>query len=406
MELLFCSGDLAPYLHDHDIALHDEVQQAEDEHVLQADVGEWAAALAQVYAVQAPVLRPADWWAEEPEAGQVDVRHESHSRLILDPSRPVLVPGTRVRVHVPFNGDGNVFGMIASQRSWNPPSADVRDGELVYDLSWPHDRPLDSGEYVKSQLVKIEQHLAWSRADCEAHSAGLDGYARAQIERRVQSIRSARSSLDASGIPVRSSTTKLRITDALVRRPAPRSRGKVENRSPSVPLEPVLSAETYEHILSVLRLQGDAMQRASQTYVAMDEEALRQVLLSALNTHYAGRVSAEAFNGAGKTDLLVRDGDRALFIAECKRWSGVAGLRAALDQLLGYSTWHDSKLALIVFVDRADLDEVIKKAQGLAEHPAIQDLTQAGAELRGRLRFGQEGERQADLAVLFVHLPA
>jgi hypothetical protein len=404
MGLLFCSGDLARYLHDHDVALHDEVEGTEDEHVLQADVGKWAAALAQAYSVHAPVLRSANWWAEEPDASQVDVRHESQSRLILDPSRPALVPGTHVRVHVPFDGDGNVFHLIASTRAWNPPSADVGDGELVFNLSWPHDRPLDPGEYVKSQLVKIEQYLAWSRSDCDAHDAGLEAYARGQIERRVQSIRSARSALDASGIPVRSSETKARITDALVRRPAPRPAG---TGSPHVPLEPALSTEVHEHILSVMRLQGDAMQRSPQTYTAMNEEGLRQVLLSALNTHYAGRVSAEAFNGAGKTDLLVRDGERALFIAECKRWSGIAGLSTALDQLLGYSTWHDSKLALVVFVDRADLNDVIEKAQALADHPAVENLARNGAtELRGRLRFGRDDERRADVAVLFIHLPA
>ncbi|HTU77913.1 MAG TPA: hypothetical protein VMF09_04065 [Solirubrobacteraceae bacterium] len=358
MGLLFCERDLASYLHSYDVALHDEVQHTPDDELLQADVEAWSAALGAAYAVHSPQIRADEWWAEPPETGQVDVRHDS-SRVIRDPSRPALVPGTRVRIHVPFDGDGEVFGKMASTRSWNPPVAEVEANELIFDLSWPDDRPMDPGGYVKDQLAKIEDLLKWSRQDCEAHNGGLSGYARGQIERRVASIKASRASLQASGIPVRSG--KPRISDALVRRPAPR-RQAPRAGEPHVPLEPSLSEDVYEHVLEVIRLQGDAMQRAPGAYAGMNEEALRQVLLSALNTHYAGQVSAEAFNGAGKTDLLVRDGDRAVFIAECKRWTGVKALGEALDQLLGYSTWHDSKLALVVFVDRADLGGVVKSA--------------------------------------------
>jgi hypothetical protein len=95
-----------------------------------------------------------------------------------------------------------------------------------------------------------------------------------------------------------------------------------------------------------------------------------------------------------------------LFIAECKRWAGIKGLVAALDQLLGYSTWHDSKLALVVFVDREDLDDVVHKAHGLSDHQAVTSLVMhAGTELRAQLIFGAENERRADLRVLFIHLP-
>ncbi len=39
-----------------------------------------------------------------------------------------------------------------------------------------------------------------------------------------------------------------------------------------------------------------------------------------VNTHYRGQATGETFNKSGKTDILVRDGDRNVFVAECKWW--------------------------------------------------------------------------------------
>ena len=46
------------------------------------------------------------------------------------------------------------------------------------------------------------------------------------------------------------------------------------------------------------------------------------MLVDALNTHYRGKATAEAFNFHGKTDILIRHDNQNLFIAECKYWSG------------------------------------------------------------------------------------
>jgi hypothetical protein len=406
MYMLFVDGDLAEYLHRHNIALHDEVQKASNDEILQADAKAWAAALAEAYSVRAPELKGDERWAEEPEPTPFDARLESQTRLVLDSSRPVPIPGTRVRIHIPFDGDPDIFRLTASTRGYNPPFAEVAEDELIFDLHWPNDRPADPGAHVSTALAKVEEYLQWSRSDCEVHNRGLAGYALGQIERRVGEIRAARASLDTSGIPVRSANGKPRISDAIVRRPTPRGERPAAGQR-LIALEPQLSDDVYEHILQVVRRQGDAMQRAPQPYLDMREEDLRHVLLSTLNTHYAGKVAAEAFNGSGKTDILVRDGERAVFIAECKRWNGAKALAQALDQLLGYSTWHDTKLALVIFVDRADLQDVhTKAATSLAEHKAVQTLNpNSSGELHATLRFGDEEGRRADLTTIFIHLP-
>jgi hypothetical protein len=64
------------------------------------------------------------------------------------------------------------------------------------------------------------------------------------------------------------------------------------------------------------------MERSPSAFHHMDEEALRTHFLVQLNGHYEGQATGETFNYEGKTDILVRSGDRNIFIAECKFWGG------------------------------------------------------------------------------------
>jgi hypothetical protein len=128
-----------------------------------------------------------------------------------------------------------------------------------------------------------------------------------------------------------------------------------------------------------------------------------------LNTHYEGGATGETFNAAGKTDILIRVEDRTVFIGECKWWSGPATVREALDQLFSYTTWRDTKLALVFFVDRKHPMAVIAKAkEALESHPLFIESGDAGdkRELRCTMRWPSDQAITAQLHVFFVHLPS
>jgi hypothetical protein len=74
----------------------------------------------------------------------------------------------------------------------------------------------------------------------------------------------------------------------------------------------------------------------------MGEEARRDVILSALSTHYSG-FTAETDNQGGHTDILARYEDRNVFIGECKFWSGEHSFVDTIDQLFGYAGWRDTR---------------------------------------------------------------
>lgn len=107
--------------------------------------------------------------------------------------------------------------------------------------------------------------------------------------------------------------------------------------------------EHYKEILKILRQCGSSMEKIPDTYIQMGEEKLRNIFVSHLNVTYEGQAQAECFRNKGKTDICIEYNNRAAFIAECKIWKGVTTIQNTINQLLGYTTWKDTKLSIIIF---------------------------------------------------------
>jgi hypothetical protein len=193
----------------------------------------------------------------------------------------------------------------------------------------------------------------------------------------------------------------------LVRRPAPPlPETRADDKPPT--LEPALDERVFEHILGVIRMQARQMEQSPGTYRQMGEEDRRQTIVATLNTHYEGRAHAEAFNVAGKTDILIRHDGRNLFICECKFWNGAEGFIETIDQVFSYTGWRDTKLAIVMFVREKGLSAILEKARTvLAEHPQFVAWKEAGSEteLRATMHWPGDEKRLADLNVFFVHTP-
>lgn len=110
-----------------------------------------------------------------------------------------------------------------------------------------------------------------------------------------------------------------------------------------------LPEEDYKEILRRIRHIGSSMERVPSTYSKLKEEELRNVIVSQLNVDYEGEAQGEAFRKKGKTDICIEYKNRSAFVAECKVWKGKNILQGTIDQLLGYTTWKDSKLAIVFF---------------------------------------------------------
>jgi hypothetical protein len=393
-DLLFNSGHLSDALEEIERQLLAEVGQAPEAQLLQVDEDEWVKALAERYAVEAPDLHAEKAWMSRPEEVQVDVSHQSFQRAIIDPSTPTYIAGYRVVAHIPFTGDTSVFSLRPSSFTFNPPRAGVGDDELVDVVDYPHDMPIDIKARVDELVRKVEQYLVSARADIGQHNDGLEGVARSAIQNRRARVQRNYEHLQATGLPMGppDEDPKTYIADVLVRRPAPVL--PMTPTSTPMPLEPVLADQVFEHILGVIRSVGQDMERSPKTYADKGEEDRRHIMLAALNTHYRGQATAEAFNVTGKTDILIRHEGSNLFIAECKFWSGPKGFDETIDQLFGYRAWRDTKLAIVMFVREKDLTSIVDKAREvMAGHPQFVAWKRATTETELRALMSRARRR-------------
>lgn len=404
-ESLFTNAYLGSALEERATRMRAEIEETPESQLLQADEAEWAAALARRYAMPIPVLRPDEVSMDEPEEIGFNVAGWP-DRYIRDDSQPLYVPGYRVIVRIPFDGPRTPFFLRPSSFQTSFPQAAVAQRELLHVVEYPHDAEPNIRGSTDELIRKLTDYLGFVRSDVEPFNARLEAEAARTISARRERLMTNRERLEKTGIPIRRREGDLRrIEDVIIRRPAPELPVRDDRR---LPLEPILSDEVFEHILGLIRGVGRTMEQTPRAYADLDEERRRDLFLPTLNSHYRGQATAEAFNVAGKTDIIVKFEDQNLFIAECKFWEGQQSFTDAIDQLFRYASWRDTKLALIVFIRERGLTGIVKKAkQTLEAHPQFVRLKPAAdeAELRAVVRWPGDEERLADLNVFLFHTP-
>ena len=410
-DYLFQGGDLRSVLEAQGQKMRGAVEAEPEESLKQADPQEWAEALAHHFAVAPPALRADEVWMEPVQEITIDVswdRRRAFSDEYSELAR--AFPGYRIVVHVPFDGEADVFKFRPSQFTTNSPRGRVSGHDVLLTIEYPRDSQPSIDGAAQNFIDTVGRWLAFARTDIASFNAGLAQRALQEISGRHQRIQQRDLHLAQSTIPVRRPGElgkKTYIPDVLVRRPAPSlPTTRADDKPPT--LEPALDARVFDHILGVIRMHGRQMEQSPGTYGDLGEEDRRQTLVATLNTHYEGRAHAEAFNVQGKTDILIRYEGRNLFICECKFWSGSEGFAATIDQLFSYAGWRDTKLAIVVFVRERGLTAIVRKASAtLQRHEGFVGWRAASGEteIRADMHWPGDDERLADLNVLFVHTP-
>ena len=120
-----------------------------------------------------------------------------------------------------------------------------------------------------------------------------------------------------------------------------------------------LDKNNYSAIISTIRNHLIATENNPKAIRTLsNEELIRDTILWTLNSNYF-IATGETFRNNGKTDILISFKDKSVFVAECKVWKGIQYLKDGLDQMLNYTTWRDSKMAMIVFnLDNKDFSHV------------------------------------------------
>jgi hypothetical protein len=345
----------------------EEIARYDGNKLLNTSVEDLSKYFDEKYRIEVPMLREEEITADQREA-QIDVSRDP-MRFIRDRDRPFHVAGTLIEITVPFKGEAEVFNIQPSTFTASPPIADIIGDNLIIQISGTDLTSEQVRSRVDRTINEIKSYLESLRNDVKDLNDSLLATAKEAINQRRAKLLKDQSLVAGLGFPLRDRK------DAPRTYVAPDVRRKIQLRPPAattapfVP-EPELELEHYEHILRVVQNMTHVMERSPSAFASMDEEALRTHFLVQLNGHFEGAATGETFNYTGKTDILIRVEGKNIFIGECKFWSGAKNLSETIDQILGYSSWRDTKTAVIIFNKRKNFSSVIKAIPPTVEaHP-------------------------------------
>jgi hypothetical protein len=404
---LFDRGNLFEFLEQLKGQLADELDRISPDTILATSEVDLCDALVRNYRLDCPLLDKRAMRQEDPTEVQVDVTH-GPGRYPREQGRQYYAKGTRITVVVPFKGDARLFYPLPSRFGHPVPHAQVSGSELrlVYESADPDSEALR--REVNSDISNIEWYLEAVAEEVARYNQALPGVASSAVGKRREQALRHKGLVEGIGIPLH------RREDAPATYVLP-----VTRRKPAIEAVPIskkpfapewrLDMAEYEQILRIIQSMALVMERSPSAFRHMDEEDLRVHFLVQLNGQYEGEAMAEVFNLAGKTDILIKHQDRNVFIAECKFWDGPKSLADAIDQLLSYATWRDTKTAIILFSRRRGFTAVLEQIPGIVrEHSAYKrdDAPQGETTFRFVLGKPDDMSRELILTVCAFDVPS
>lgn len=400
METLFTKYDVDGTLRNQPELIQKEVNGLDEDYVLTVSESDLIAALVHKFQWNPPQL-------QEPQIASHREVEQQRSHSDYGHRRSYTARVNEIIVHIPYSGDKDMFMMRPPQFNFDPPQANLRSDclEIVLEVE------KTDGEQIRQTIEKfirdLRFHLDQIERCASENNAALPHRIEQQIQARKKRILERRSLVAGIGFPLvhRDGSTKT-YSVPNVRR-SPEVRMPQAGHKPFVP-EPALAEAEYENILSIMTSMVRVMEASPHAFSTMKEEDLRQHFLVQLNGQYQGGATGETFNYEGKTDILIREKERNVFIGECKFWKGPESLTKTIDQCLGYLHWRDTKAAIVMFNRNKDFTNVLAQIEPTARaHPCFKRLIRQAGETEWRFIFANKDDsnREVHLAIMAFDIP-
>jgi hypothetical protein len=375
----------------------DRLECMGNDEILSLSVDEWVEDFIEFASPDIPVIYP-------DQVSHSTVTGEVPQYAVPNPSYGNVpkVQGLINQFHLPFTGNRNFF--FYEPEGWIEqfPKADVRANELVIAIGGAWYTPQALEEIVDRQVANIGKRLDRFRADAERYKQDFPGRIRPRLEeKRLKAEGEAKT---AAGLkyPLKKRDNAPE-TYRLPPSPKPLAPRTIPSTSTKAEREFTLDEKDYHDILRICESMSLVMERSPTVFENAEEEHIRVHYLVQLNGQYQGDATGETFNNHGKTDILIRHENKNVFVAECKFWEGYEGLKKTVDQLLGYTTWRDTKTALIIFSRRQDFTSVISEAQrAMKDHQHFKSGPAKEGESRFRYVFTHPQDKQRDIIVTLL----
>jgi hypothetical protein len=319
------------------------------------------------------------------------------------------VPGQVFTVRIPFSGSPELLEYRASSspRNAQDPRIRIIDQTVQMEVGQAVDRLTESAatEQVEDFIHNIQTFVTWANADAERFSVELRNIVRATVLGRKQLLDET-AELDAAlEIPLTPVSA-----DRQVEIPVTRTTVRLEEINAQEPQSEFhLTDVIYEDVLRTLVSFGRAMERLPITARKFDEEGIRDIALFILNANYQGEAAGEVFNGAGKNDITLTYRNQNAFIGEFKFWPGPKKFTEAVDQLLSYTVWRDTKAALVLLIkdvrDTTAINGADTVIRSHRQFQAVQDAADPYARRDYMLASNSDPERHISVALLPVVIP-
>lgn len=404
--LLFYGKRLSDLIRGYEAELSKEIESWERNKILATSEHDLIAYLVQKYTLDAPHILRDQIYVENEGEVKIDVSNRFEYGF-WDQDVPHYVSGSYVTVAIPFEGDADLFEYQASTFSFNPPRGRISGSKILISFQDVKLDPEKTRQRIDTTVTQVEEYLGWINSDCGGWNARIQDIAEQRVRERKQRLLEQADMVNALGLPIRRRADASETFSVLV------ARKKRPIELPPTPKEafkpePMLPDEEYSFILSVIEHLSQSIERSPSTFIDMEEEQIRDLILVSLNGHYEGDATGETFNAQGKTDILIRANGRNVFIAECKFWKGPSAMHSAIDQILNYLTWRDTKAALLIFSKNVDFTNVLSGiAANIPKHQNFKRELQKISDTHVRYLFRQDNDPNRDLylAVLVFDIP-
>lgn len=337
-----------------------EINSLDSNYVLKASQSELEDHFIEKVLIEPLILHPDDRYIKNQAGTQIDMsRNYRHG---LYPEKSFFVQGTKVDIAIPFEGDPMLWRIRASTFSLGGyPEIEIGSKEIVFSVRFPDEAA--QSDQLRSEIDRNTQSLSeavrYLTTDVTNHNNSAPNAIKQALARKRTMAESTTGAIAGLGIPIKRVDAEPTFAIPAKRRMKPAALPSVS--AGTYKPEPILEEKEYQHILEILRSMSLVIERNPASFASLDEEAIRDHFLLQLNGHYEGGATGETFNASGKTDILIREENKNVFIAECKFWRGQKAFGEAINQLLGYLTWRDSKCALLIFNKAKDSNAVRQK---------------------------------------------
>lgn len=396
---LFCNENLNVLAGDARNQLLRELGTLSDERLLKEDIDGLSDDFERAYMLKIPELNEneitqTDGEIDEPLSSYVSFNHE----------RPTEKVST-VTFHIPFNGNGRYFEYKPSHFTTVHPLALIEDSEIKISYSIKDYDATKVKQEFESDLSLIKQYLEWLSVDFGKINQMFKSEIKRILETRKTKIIKTREMMGAIGYPIKRRDSVAQIYEIPVTRKRIIENPEIKDKQPNIQ-EPLISEMAYDDILSVISSMSLVMERNPRVFNKLKEEEIRTLFLMFLNGHFEGNATGETFNYKGKTDILIRENNKNIFIAECKFWPGEKKFLKTIDQLLGYTSWRDTKTAILIFNRNKDHTSTLQKIDKVARgHPNFIKPLSYKSESGFRYLYCQKDDKDKKLLLTIIAFP-